>query len=73
MSENGKDMRIAIKEYPELEMLCWSRATDTLDEEEAFCIYEANWRFVEPERLELKELDFIQHLVGRYGNGVLNV
>ena len=66
-------MRIAIKEYPELEMLCWSRATDTLDEVEAFCIYEANWRLVEPERLETKERDFIQHLTERYGNGMLNV
>ncbi|MCA0001846.1 MULTISPECIES: hypothetical protein [unclassified Mesorhizobium] len=59
-------------EFPELQALVWSRdATRPLPAEEAFAIYERNWRFVDQERLTTSERLLIQNLAEKFGQGIL--
>lgn len=65
---------IAIVNYPQLRLIAWNRHDDDLiDDEEALALYEANWRFVEPEQMAESERILLQRLVQQCGNGVLNV
>lgn len=66
--------RVELARFPQLASLAWSRpGTRTLDEEEAFALYEANWRFVDAERLTARERALIEQLAQRCGGGVLQV
>ncbi|MBZ9982629.1 MULTISPECIES: hypothetical protein [unclassified Mesorhizobium] len=59
-------------EFPELQALVWSRdATRPIPAEEAFAIYERNWRFVDQERLTTSERLLIQNLAEKFGQGIL--
>ena len=70
----GKTMQVRVKDYPQLEQLCWNRPVDAvLDGADALAVYERNWRFVVPEALTVDERRMLDTLVARYGNGVLNV
>ena len=41
---------IRLADFPQLRMLAWNRPADAeVDEAEALALYEANWRFVEPD------------------------
>lgn len=62
-----------IDEYPELKLLAWNRALRKIEEEEAFFLYERNWRFVNLENLTDKEQKMIDYLTMKYGGGVMNV
>lgn len=65
---------IRIGDYPELKLIAWSRRPDDwIEESEALALYEANWRFVEPERMTAAEKSLLDRLVKDYGAGVLNV
>jgi len=65
---------IDLARYPQLRLIAWQRDRATqLDGREALALYEANWRFVEPQRLIPAEARLIRRLARRYGNGVLNV
>lgn len=64
---------INIDEYPQLATICWNRKIRTVEEAETLTLYEAGWRFVEKGRLTTSELDLINKLAEKYGNGVLNV
>ena len=64
---------ILVDDFPELALICWNRQNRLTDEEEAFRLYEAGWRYVDQTRLSLHERKFIQKLMNTYGNGVLNV
>jgi hypothetical protein len=63
---------IDVREYPELALLCWNRADRFLPAQEAFALYERNWRFVDEKRLSARERGLLDRLARRYGNGVLN-
>ena len=64
-------MRIKVKAYPQLHNLCWNRPDHAVvDGPEALGLYERNWRFVEPDALEIPERKLLDTLVERYGNGV---
>jgi hypothetical protein len=66
--------RIEVARFPQLARLVWSRpGVKWLDEEEAFSLYEANWRFVDEEALSARERALIDRLTRRYGHGVLHV
>ncbi|TPM19451.1 hypothetical protein [Mesorhizobium sp. B2-3-6] len=59
-------------EFPELHAIVWSRdATRPIPAEEAFAIYERNWRFVDQERLTTSERLLIQNLAEKFGQGIL--
>ncbi|MGV2098209.1 hypothetical protein [Rhizobium sp. 21-4511-3d] len=61
-------------EFPELKMLAWSRDTARpIPADEAYALYERNWRFVDASALTEAEAELIRGLTRAYGNGVLLV
>jgi hypothetical protein len=65
---------LKIGQYPQLALIAWSRRPDDeITAEEAFGLYESNWRFVDQDRLEQCERDLIEVLTKTYGNGLMNV
>lgn len=64
---------VCIADYPQLALLAWQRRGPVIDAEEAFALYEANWRFVDDETLTNQERALIERLTEAYGKGVLNV
>lgn len=68
-----EDELIEIAEYENLKGLCWNRRERYLGAEEAFRLYERNWRFVDTRRMTRGERALIERLTARFGNGVLNV
>ncbi len=63
---------IEVDRYPQLKLLCWNRRTRFLIAEDAWSLYERNWRFVEADRLEPMEQRLIAMLSARFGGGVLH-
>lgn len=65
---------LLIGDYPQLRLIAWNRREgDVLTEEEAFALYEANWRHVDQDRLDARERAMIERLTQQYGKGVMNV
>lgn len=59
-------------DFPELQALLWNRdVTRPISAEEAFALYERNWRFVDQTRLTAREKLLIQNLAGEFGRGIL--
>lgn len=67
------DALIEIAAYANLAALCWNRRDRYLGAEEAFRLYERNWRLVDQRRMKPAERALIERLAARFGNGVLNV
>ena len=58
-------------EFPELKMLVWNRdPARPIAAEEAFHLYERNWRHVNADRLTPREAQLIRRLTDQFGNGV---
>jgi transcriptional regulator with XRE-family HTH domain len=68
----GADL-VHIDDYPQLAQLAWNRAVRDIAGEDALALYEANWRFVEPDELTVHETALIERLKEKFGSGVLNV
>jgi hypothetical protein len=67
-------MRIRLNDYPQLQFIAWNRhKDDSIEEEEAFSLYERNWRWVEQANLSANERRLIERLTQVFGHGVLNV
>lgn len=65
---------LTIGDYPQLALLAWSRRPgDVITAEEAFGLYESNWRFVDPDLLDENERDLIDGLTETCGHGLMNV
>lgn len=62
---------VEVSRYPQLKLLCWNRKNSFLTAEDAWSLYERNWRFVETERLDLVEQRLIENLSARFGGGML--
>jgi len=63
-----------IGEFPQLRLIAWNRKpADAITGEDAFGLYEANWRFVEQDQLAPHERGLIAHLTQVHGKGVMNV
>ncbi|TWI37340.1 hypothetical protein IQ26_02622 [Mesorhizobium tianshanense] len=59
-------------EFPELQALAWNRdVARPIPAEEAFALYERNWRFIDQKRLTAREKLLIQNLANEFGHGVL--
>jgi hypothetical protein len=67
------DLLVEIAAYEILAALCPNRRDRYLGAEEAFRLYERNWRRVDPRRMKLAERTLIERLAARFGNGVLDV
>jgi hypothetical protein len=59
--------------FENLAALCWNRRERYVSAEEAFQLYERNWRHVDARRMKPAERALVELLQARYGNGVLNV
>lgn len=67
-------MKLRLDDYPQLRLIAWNRKDDAvIDEEEAFALYEARWRHVDPETLTERERELIHRLTATWGAGLLNV
>jgi len=64
---------IELKRYPNLRFLTWQLHQELIREDEAFAVYEREWRHIDVANLTTEEQALIDHLTERYGNGVLNV
>jgi hypothetical protein len=58
---------VEVARYPQLKLLCWNQRARYLAAEDAWSLYERNWRFVEPEHLEPAERALIESLSSRFG------
>ena len=63
---------VPVDQFDNLAELMWNRTERYLTEEEAFRIYERNWRYVDKRRMKPAERALIDRLVREYGNGVLH-
>jgi hypothetical protein len=64
--------QIVPAEYPELKLLAWNRDPGrAIPPQEAFALYERNWRFVDREHLTEQEAQLIRDLAEAFGRGVL--
>jgi hypothetical protein len=63
---------VRIADYPQLQDLAWNRTDEYIPAKEAFQLYERNWRFVEPARLDSEERALIERLKAKFGGGVIN-
>ena len=65
---------IVPKDFPELGMLVWNRDNARpIEREEAFELYERNWRHVDAEHLTPAEARLIEALAQEFGQGHLLV
>ena len=66
--------KIVIRDFPQLALIAWNRQPDdVITGEDAFALYEANWRFIEEDRLQPREREMIARLTEVYGHGLMNV
>jgi transcriptional regulator with XRE-family HTH domain len=64
---------VRLDDYPQLAQIGWNRAVREVTGADALALYEANWRFVEQDKLTVREKALLDRLVKKYGHGVLNV
>jgi hypothetical protein len=62
---------IEINRFPQLKLLCWSRRSRYLVPQDAWSLYERNWRFVEVAQFEPAERQLVESLFARYGGGLI--
>ena len=61
---------IVPNDFPELGMLAWNRdPARPIEPEEAFELYERNWRHVDAEHLTTEEAELIADLTQEFGHG----
>lgn len=64
---------IDVDRYPQLSLLAWNRVNRMVAPEEAFSLYERNWRLVWVADLTPEEKDLIRMLRQTVGKGVMRV
>jgi transcriptional regulator with XRE-family HTH domain len=68
------DRRIPVDAYPQLQQIAWHMAPgQALSPEEAFALYERNWRHVDPDAMDSRERALLDQLTATVGHGVLLV
>ncbi|HMC15600.1 MAG TPA: helix-turn-helix transcriptional regulator [Albitalea sp.] len=71
----ARPTRIRIDDYPQLRQIAWHLAPGSREiaPEEAFALYERNWRHVEPQAMGSAERALVKRLTASIGKGVLLV
>ena len=65
---------LKFSEFPQLRLIAWNlRHTDTVEERDAYCLYERNWRFVDEANLEASEKALIERLKKQFGGVPLHL
>lgn len=63
-----------IGDLPQLRLIAWNRnPDDAITGEEAFDLYERNWRFVDENAMLPRERAVLDRLMREYGHGILHV
>ncbi|WP_228893435.1 hypothetical protein [Pseudoduganella aquatica] len=63
-----------IGDLPQLRLIAWNRNPhDAITGEEAFDLYERNWRFVDEAAMPARERAVVEWLIREYGHGILHV
>lgn len=63
-----------IGDFPQLRLIAWNRnPDDVITGEEAFDLYERNWRFVDESAMPPHERAVVDRLTREYGRGILHV
>jgi transcriptional regulator with XRE-family HTH domain len=67
--------RIRIDRYPQLKQIAWhlSPTKKELEPEEAFALYERNWRHIDQSAMPAQERELVKKLTDKLGKGVLLV
>ncbi len=60
------------EKYKALKLLCWNRNNDFVTRQEAFQIYERNWRHIDENDLDHIERALLSNLKNEFGHGVIN-
>ncbi|NTJ44051.1 hypothetical protein G6L28_15730 [Agrobacterium larrymoorei] len=61
-------MQVHVDKYPQLRAICWNRDENVcLEGDEAFALYERNWRFIDADALSAEEKVLLAELVDLYG------
>jgi hypothetical protein len=60
---------VDIHAWPALRELAWNRRDRWIPAAEALSLYERNWRFIDPARLEAREAHLIDRLRAKHGGG----
>ncbi len=63
---------VRLADYPQLRDLAWNRVDQFIPIEEAFRLYERNWRFIDTAQLNERERLLVERLKMECGNGELN-
>ena len=64
--------KIIVKNFPQLQLLTWSRPdVCELTPQDAFALYERNWKHVDARMLIPRERQLIRELTTQYGHGVM--
>ncbi len=63
---------IRVSDYPGLALLCWNRDLEYMTREDAFRLYERNWRHVDVAQLSKEERAFIDDLKREFGQSLMN-
>ena len=63
---------IRVDDCPNLAMLCWNRDLQYMTREDAFKLYERNWRLLDSNNLDERERSLIQELKDEFGQGLIN-
>lgn len=63
---------VRLADYPQLRDLAWNRVDRFIPAEEAFQLYERNWRFIDAASLDERERLLIERLKANCGNGEIN-
>jgi len=61
-----------INHYDNLKLLAWNRRKMIMTREEAWDLYESNWRFVDLADMAADERQLIEQLKQEFGQGVVN-
>ena len=65
---------LVIGDFPQLRLIAWNRnPRDAITGEEAFDLYERNWRFIDQAAMLAAERALLDRLTREYGHGILHV
>ncbi|PID60148.1 MAG: hypothetical protein CSB44_11735 [Gammaproteobacteria bacterium] len=67
-----RDDRIDIRRYPELQLLCWNHAGHFIEREDAFALYEREWRLIDADGMISRERELLRSLADEFGQGLVN-
>jgi hypothetical protein len=63
---------LRIDDFPQLNVIAWNRPGNRMiSEQDAFALYERNWRFVDTAALDASEKALIKRLNKQFGFGVV--